>query len=233
MIYCIESLQSYFVDRPEVYVSGNDFLYYEEGNPKARVSPDCYVVFGVAKYVLVGEETRLRDSYKVWQEGGRVPSVVFEFTSRKTRKEDTGTKFGLYEQVLKVEEYFQFDPTKDYLRPPLQGYRLVDGRYVPIALEGDRLHSEQLGLDLVMTGETLRLYDPVRGEWLNTLVEEKAARMAEKQRADREAEARAVEAQARAAEARARAAEARRADEAEAELARLRAELEALRRKRE
>ena len=49
-------LMIYFVDgftdslsrtRPDVYVSGNNFVYYEEGDPKKRVSPDCYVVFGV------------------------------------------------------------------------------------------------------------------------------------------------------------------------------------------
>src|SRR5581483_5303214 len=61
MIYCIEALKAYFADDPEGYVSGNNFLYYEEGNPKARVSPDCYVVFGVEK--------RQRDFYKVWEEG--------------------------------------------------------------------------------------------------------------------------------------------------------------------
>jgi Uma2 family endonuclease len=244
MIYCIEALKAYFADNPEGYVSGNNFLYYEEGNPKARVSPDCYVVFGVAK--------RQRDFYKVWEEGGKYPSVVFEFTSKKTRREDTHKKLPLYEQVLKVPEYFLFDPTGDYLKPRLQGYRLVGGRYDHLLPVNNRLHSEQLGVDLVEEGETLCFYDR-QGERLLTPLEqarraEAEARRAEAEARRAEAEARRAEAEARRAEAEAQRAEAEaqraeaeasRADEeararaeAEAENARLRAELEALRRQR-
>src|SRR5260221_7853778 len=121
MFYAIASLQSHFADRPDVYISGNDFLYYEEGNPQARVSPDCYVVIGVPK--------KYRPSYKVWEENGIAPAVVFEFTSKKTRKEDTTVKQPLYEQTLGVTEYFQFDPTGDYLKPRLQGRQLHNGQY--------------------------------------------------------------------------------------------------------
>jgi ABC-type multidrug transport system ATPase subunit len=200
-IYAIETLKGFFDDRTDVVVSGNNFVYYDEGNPKGRVSPDCYVVFGVEK--------RVRDSYKAWEEGGRAPSVVFEFTSKKTRKEDTVTKFRLYESVLRVPEYFLFDPTGDYLKPRLQGHRLVDGRYVALELVDGRLHSEVLGLDLVMEGERLRLYDPARGVFLLDPLEQTRRANAEAARAE---------------------AEARRAEAAEAESARLRAALEALRR---
>jgi hypothetical protein len=108
-----------------------------------------------------------------------------------------------------------------------------------------RLHCEELGLDLVVEGERLRFFDPVSGEFLRTPGEEAAERKAEKRRADREAHRadeeaaereaeryRAEEAMLRAEdEAAARAAEAHRADKAEAEIARLRAELDALRRR--
>jgi Uma2 family endonuclease len=123
--------------RPDVYVSGNNFIYYEEGNPRARVSPDAYVVFGAPM--------RARDSYFAWQEGGLLPGVVFEITSRSTKNEDIVTKFEWYERVLRVPEYFLFDPTGDYLRPRLQGYRIgPDNRYTRLELTDDRLHSEQL-----------------------------------------------------------------------------------------
>ena len=39
MIYTIPALKLHFADRPDVYVSGNDFLYYEEGVPASRISP--------------------------------------------------------------------------------------------------------------------------------------------------------------------------------------------------
>lgn len=105
MIYVREALKVYFADRPEVYVAGNNFLYWEEGDAKKCVSPEVYVVFGAGM--------RQRDSYKVWEERGRLPDVVFEITSRKTRRQDTHTKRPLYERTLKVPEYFLFDPTGD------------------------------------------------------------------------------------------------------------------------
>lgn len=207
MMYVIDALTVHYMGRPDVYVAGNNFLFWEEGNLKARISPDVYVVFGPSPDA--------RDSYMAWKEEGRLPDVVFEFTSRKTQREDTDTKLPLYERVLQTPEYFLFDPTGDYLRPRLQGYRLDNGRYVRLELVGDRLHSERLGLDLVQEGEDLRLFDPTRQEYLLTPQEQA-------RRADEEAR--------RANE------EARRADEetkaryaAEAEIARLRAELEELR----
>lgn len=190
------ALMIHFADRPDVYVAGNNFIYYEEGNPKARVSPDLYVVHGVPM--------RQRDSYCTWQESGRCPNVVFEFTSRATRREDTHKKFTLYEQTLRVPEYVMFDPTRDYLKPPLKGFRLTNGVYVPIPLIDDRLYSEQLNLYITYEGTRLRFYDPQKREWLLTPLEN--ARRAEE--------------------------EARRAKAAEAEVARLRAELEALRKQR-
>src|SRR5215216_3625522 len=66
MIYFKEALRHHYADRPEVYISGNNFIYYEEGNPKAHISPDCYVVFGAGM--------RLRNSFMTWREGGLLPS---------------------------------------------------------------------------------------------------------------------------------------------------------------
>ncbi len=202
MVYVKEALRAFFAGRlGDVYVSGNNFIYYEENNPHARVSPDAYVVFGVPM--------RQRDSYFTWQEGGRLPAVVFEITSRSTKNEDVGVKFERYERVLAVPEYFLFDPTGDYLHPRLQGHRLgPDNRYVPLELADDRLHSEQLNLDLLIEGERLRLFDPEKGEPLPTPAELAARAQAEATRANAEADARA---------------------RAEDEIARLRAELDALR----
>jgi Uma2 family endonuclease len=198
MVYSKEALRARYDHEPNVYVSGNNFLFYEEGNPAARISPDTYVVFGVPKGRC--------DSYKVWEEGGRLPSIVFEFTSKKTREEDVYKKRPLYER-LGIREYVQFDPTGDYLAPILQGFSFVNGVYVPMPLVNNRLHSQVLGLDIVWTeGDWMRFYDPVTQEWLLSPLE--AARLVK------------VEAQRAATEM-------QRAEAAEAENARLRAALEA------
>ena len=234
MVYTKSALRVRYADQPDVYVSGNNFLYYQEGAPKKCVSPDCYVVFGVPNH--------LRDSYMSWREGEKLPSVVFEFTSAKTRSDDVNIKRPLYESVLRVDEYFLFDPTGDYLNPRLQGFRLVEGRYQAIPLENGRMRSEQLGLDLVQQGETMRLFDPQRGEFLLDALEMAQRVAMEAKRADLEAykaELAAQKAEAetqRANEEAQRAADAdRRANEeaqarteAEADNARLRAQLAAL-----
>jgi Uma2 family endonuclease len=208
MTDCLQCLEGYFSDAPDVYVSGNDFIHYKQGDRKSRVSPDCYVVKGVVP--------RERKNFKVWQEGGKTPCVIFEFTSEETQQNDTGRKLTLYEQELETAEYFLFDPEGDYLSPRLQGYRLREGRYERMTPdEGGRLWSEELGLWLEMIADSLRFFDPKTGEYLRTRTEAERERLVEKQRADAERQRAEKEAAARA--------------QAEAEIERLRAELDTLR----
>ncbi|MEB3291564.1 MAG: Uma2 family endonuclease [Synechococcales bacterium] len=145
LLYCVAVLESYFRSRRQVYVSGNLFIYYEQGNPKKVISPDVFVIFGVRKCK--------RRSYKTWEEGDQLPSFILEVTSRTTQRQDEVEKPALYER-LGVMEYFQYDPTGDYLQPQLKGQRLVNGLYQPIALQprsgGFYMHSQELGLDLCL-----------------------------------------------------------------------------------
>jgi Putative restriction endonuclease len=93
---------------------------------------------------------------------------VIEATSKKTKTEDKVGKFQVYRDVLKVREYFLFDPEQEYLRPSLQGYRLAGRRYKPIAMTAGRLPSEILGLHLERDGLDLRLYNPRTRRWQPT-----------------------------------------------------------------
>src|SRR2546421_3224618 len=67
IIETISVLGVRYADQPDVYVAGNNFVYWEEGNPRKRLSPDSYVVFGVPKFD--------RPNYKSWEEGGHLPAV--------------------------------------------------------------------------------------------------------------------------------------------------------------
>jgi Uma2 family endonuclease len=163
------ALDQFFRDDPDVYVSGNLLIYYEQGNPKKRVAPDVFVVRGVHK----GN----RRIYKLWEEG-RAPDVVFEISSRQTWREDMYDKWRVYEQ-LGIKEYFIFDPEYDYLMEPLLGWCLEEGQYAPLELSQGRLHSEALGLELVDTGATLRLWDPRSSKFLSTPDEESDAHRAD------------------------------------------------------
>ncbi len=168
MIELIQTLQWFFREVLRVCVSGNLLIFYEEGN-RRHVSPDLFVVRGVEK--------RQRENYLVWEEG-RGPQLVIELTSSSTRNEDQRTKLTLYQNVLRVREYFLFDPFGDYLDPQLQGYRLRQRVYRPIRQRQNRLPSQVLGLHLEQSGTRLRLWDPRTGAWLLTPAE-RTARLAE------------------------------------------------------
>jgi Uma2 family endonuclease len=155
----IQTLRAYYGGDPLVYVSGNLLIYYVPGNRRKHLAPDAFVVKGVLSHA--------RPNYLIWEEGkGR--DVVIELTSSSTRTEDVKRKYLLYENTLKVREYFLFDPLGDYLDPPLQGYRLRKGVYEPIRCLKGRLPSQGLGLHLAPDGKDLRLYDPASKSWLPT-----------------------------------------------------------------
>jgi Uma2 family endonuclease len=214
----IEMFRDHYRGDPSVYISGNMFLYFEEGNPRRSVSPDVFVALGI------GDAER--DAYFTWKEG-KGPDLVVELTSPRTRKEDFDKKFTIYQDVLKVPEYFLFDPRSQYLDPPLQGYRLREGRYERIEPIDGRLPSATTGLHLERDGRDVKLFDPRTGVTYPTLAEradqraEAEARIAaERKRAD----------EAIAAERAKTNSERKRADEAIAELERLQLEIEALKR---
>ena len=171
LIDAISALRSHFAGREDVYVVGNMFLYYQEGNPRAVVAPDLFAVVGAPKH--------WRHTYKLWEEP-KAPDFVLEVTSRSTRKVDQGRKRDIYAS-LGVGEYWLFDPTGDWLAPRLQGLRLHEGGYrpmpsVPTVDGGLLLHSEALGLDVRLeAGEVLRFHDPATGQDLLSYEESQLA----------------------------------------------------------
>ena len=182
ILYVGSALDRYYQDREDVYVVGNLLVYYQKAPPgqpisaAKSVSPDLMVVLGAPKHV--------RSSYVLWQEP-KAPDFVLEIASASTYRSDRGEKRATY-AGMGVSEYWQYDPVGSYLDPPLLGFRLVEGRYVPIpalALAGGllALRSEVLGLELHLrpgapVREALHFYDPVRGEYLRTYREEAQAR---------------------------------------------------------
>jgi Uma2 family endonuclease len=156
IIDLIGALEIHFAGQP-VYVSGNLLLFYEPGNKRRHVSPDVLVTRGLP----LGP----RLNYLVWQEG-KPPDLVIEVTSKTTRHEDLRRKFLVYQDKVRVPEYFLFDPLGDYLEPRLQGFRLHGGKYVRIRPVRGRLASRQLGLVLEAQGNALRLFDQKTGQAL-------------------------------------------------------------------
>ena len=158
----IKTLEIFFAESPEVYVTGNIMFYYVEHDPKQVVSPDVMVFFGVPK----GE----RRSYKTWEENDVVPSVVIEISSLGTWSKDRIEKRLLYE-LLGVKEYYIFNPLTPRKVPVFVAYVLEDGAFVPVSVENNRVKSDILNLELVVSNKTLRLFNPETNDFLKNAEE--------------------------------------------------------------
>jgi Uma2 family endonuclease len=206
------------------FCGGNMFIYYSveqakeieeyvEAETVARKprfkGPDFFLVRDV-------DGTKPRESWVVWDEGGRYPDLVVEFISTSTRKKDVDENVKFYARVFRVLEYFWFDRRTG----ELAGYRLSGVSYTPIEPDArGRLWSEVLGAYLgVWRGE----YRGRRFSWLRLWDTEGRLVLTTAERASRERAAR------ERAEARAEQAEAQ-AQQERAERERLQAELERLR----
>ena len=154
----IQTLKHYYRNENDVYVSGNLFMYYVEGDPRKCVSPDVFVVFGVEK--------KRRRTYLTWEEG-RTPDFVLEVASPKTFSNDMKEKKALYASVLAVQEYYIYDPLGQIV-PSFIGFRLIDGAYQEIDFVHNRLPSAVLGLELGERDGDLRFYNPGTSQWLQT-----------------------------------------------------------------
>jgi Uma2 family endonuclease len=156
MIYLRDVLKRRYRGR-QAYVASNLLVYYEEGNPKRFVVPDNFVVLDC--------DPRKRRVFKTWEEG-KGPDAVFEVTSKGTSAVDRKRKPDIYQRIG-VQEIFLFDPTSEYLRPPLQGLRRAGDAFVPIERDDEgAIESKVLSLGLKLIGDRLVLIDRATGEHL-------------------------------------------------------------------
>jgi len=81
------------------------------------------------------------------KKGGKTPDMVIELLSDSTRKIDKREKKQIYQDRLRVPEYFWYDPfdPEDWA-----GFALRDGVYEELKRDAqDRLISQRLGLAMV------------------------------------------------------------------------------------
>lgn len=159
---------------PDVFLSSNTFICYDPSNLNVRVSPDCYLAFGVDARAI-----RRRRIYLPW-EVGKPPDLAIEVASESTGWQDVVEKRAIYAEIG-IGEYWRFDSTGgQYHDRPLAGDRLVDGEYRPIELteEPDGLlkgYSPTLELNLCWNDGRLTFYEPSSGTYLRNLGESQAA----------------------------------------------------------
>ncbi|NEP58226.1 MAG: Uma2 family endonuclease [Symploca sp. SIO2G7] len=150
----IDTLYPWLVQREDGYVGGNMFLYFSAAQLKNEDfrGPDVFVVLGVPK----GE----RRSWVVWDEA-QAPNVIIELLSESTATNDKTEKKQVYQNKVRVPEYFWYDP---FNPKDLAGFNLQNGVYQPISEDQQkRLVSQQLGLALV---RWQGYYKEVEATWL-------------------------------------------------------------------
>jgi Uma2 family endonuclease len=174
IVLFLDCLNWLWRDRTDFYASANSTIYFSEKQLRSRDfrGPDFFVVLGV--------ERRPRKSWVVWAEDGRTPNVIIEVLSDSTAAIDRGLKKQLYQDVLKVYDYFWFDP--DSLE--FAGFSLVNGQYQPLQPNAQgQLWSQQLQLFLGLHESKLRYFTP-EGELVSSSTEVALAsqRQAEQER---------------------------------------------------
>ncbi len=176
----IDQIERAWADRDDFFVGGNMFLYFSELQTKKNDfrGPDFFIVLHTTHHD--------RKSWVVWQENGQTPDVVIELVSESTRDVDLGPKKDTYAYLLKVRDYFLFDPETG----ELTGFTMApDGHYKELAPNDEgRLPSASIGLELGVIdwrfqgigGRWLRWFEP-NGEML--LIGDEQAQ-AERERAE-------------------------------------------------
>lgn len=150
----LDTLQSWLDQREDGYIGGNMFIYFstEQARNQDFRGPDFFAVLGVPKTE--------RKSWVVWEEG-KAPNVIIELLSDSTKQEDKTRKKQVYQNQMRVPEYFWYDP---FNPEDWAGFSLQGSEYHPLEKdENQRYISEQLGLALVQWQGS---YKGVKTVWL-------------------------------------------------------------------
>ncbi|MCC5629237.1 Uma2 family endonuclease [Nostoc sphaeroides CHAB 2801] len=150
----IDALIPWLSEREDGFIGGNMFVYYSLAQVRNKdfKGPDFFAVLGVPK----GE----RRSWVVWEEG-KAPDIVIELLSDSTAQADKNFKKLIYQNQMRVPEYFWYDP---FNPDDLAGFSNDKGVYQPIAANAqNQLVSQSLGLALQLWQGN---YKGINATWL-------------------------------------------------------------------
>ncbi|AFY42771.1 Uma2 family endonuclease [Nostoc sp. PCC 7107] len=154
----IDALIPWLEQREDGFVGGNMFVYYSLAQVRNKdfKGPDFFAVLGVPK----GE----RRSWVVWEEG-KAPDVVIELLSDSTAQADKNEKKLIYQNQMRVPEYFWYDP---FNPDDLAGCSNEKGVYQPITINAqNQLVSQSLGLALQLWQGNYKGIDAIWLRWAN------------------------------------------------------------------
>jgi Uma2 family endonuclease len=146
----VSSLEWRWRDRNDFFIGANLTVFYSHQQLRHREfrGPDFFLVRDV--------DREPRNSWVVWEEGGRYPDLIIELLSDSTAGVDRSDKKTLYQNVFRTPEYFWFSPaTLEFA-----GFRLAGKQYEAIPADRGWRWSEVLGLSLGVMDGWLRYFEP-------------------------------------------------------------------------
>jgi Uma2 family endonuclease len=152
----LDTLQFWLDQQEEGYIGGNMFIYFSTRQVRNQDfrGPDFFAVLGVPK--------KERKSWVVWEEG-KAPNVVIELLSETTAQQDKERKKEIYQNQLRVPEYFWYDP---FHPEDFAGFYLNGGQYRPLEPDTDNSYvSQQLGLKSVQWRGSYKTVETVWLRW--------------------------------------------------------------------
>jgi Uma2 family endonuclease len=128
------------------FVAGDNLIYPVEGDPTICKAPDVYVAFGRPR----GH----RGSYKVWEEGGVFPQVIFEIASPSNTDREMTAKRRFYRRYG-AEEYISYDPETNVLE-----IQVREGKRWMTIEDTNGWISPRLGIRFDISGDELVITSP-------------------------------------------------------------------------
>ncbi len=167
-----ENLALQYSDRTDVLVAADNLIYPVQGRSRLCTAPDVYVAFGRPP----GE----RSSYRVWEEGGIFPQVVFEVLSPSNTAQEMTRKRRFYRRYG-AEEYYVIDPDAGHVEIRVRsGSRLIPVRGV------QQFVSPRLGIRFIRGESDELIVLRADGTPFRSLIETDQLRAEQQRRADDE-----------------------------------------------
>jgi|GEM_PF-1508197 len=143
-------LMQLFADEPMVNVDGDQAFYWNSEDDRETVCLDAYVIRGIDKAP--------RESFKLWEERQKFPTLsirfVLEIWSKGNPMSERFKKYDAY-RFLDVAEYLEVD----VLLNELLLHRKANSHYLTIEPnDKGRLFSQELNAELALEDGLLRLY---------------------------------------------------------------------------
>ena len=124
LMLLVACLNWHWQDRNDYFIGANLTIYFSRQQLKKRDfrGPDFFLVKDVTN--------QPRNSWVVWEEG-KPPDVVIELLSESTASNDKSAKKLIYQNQMRVSEYFWYDP---FNPNDFAGFDLNSGAYQPIEI---------------------------------------------------------------------------------------------------